>query len=94
MPDVKGVACYPKFLTVVSLSQRDPGHARQAAVIAAQCGTGAYMGRYVVVVDDDFDPFDMNDVMWALYTRTDPSKDIDLIRRCWSGPLDPIIRHE
>ena len=23
--------------------------------------------------------------------RVDPEKSIDIIRRCWSGPLDPII---
>jgi 3-polyprenyl-4-hydroxybenzoate decarboxylase len=24
-------------------------------------------------------------------SRSDPEKDIDIVRRCWSGPLDPII---
>ncbi|MBI3000671.1 MAG: UbiD family decarboxylase, partial [Deltaproteobacteria bacterium] len=28
---------------------------------------------------------------WAMATRSDPDADIDIIRRCWSGPLDPII---
>jgi hypothetical protein len=26
-----------------------------------------------------------------LCTRTDPIKDIDVMRRCWSNPIDPII---
>ena len=30
--------------------------------------------------------------MWALCTRSDPEKDIDLIRRAWSTPLDTMIR--
>ena len=61
-------------------------------MIAAQCGTGAYLGRYVVVVDDDVDVYDMNDVLWAMCTRVGSCvKDMDLIRRAWSGPLDPII---
>src|SRR5262245_23382332 len=42
-------------------------------------------------VDDDVDVYDMNDVLWAMCTRVDPVKDMDLIRRAWSGPLDPII---
>jgi len=92
VPDVRGVACYQgRFFTAVSIKQRYPGHAKQAAMIAAQCGTGAYLGRYVVVVDDDVDVYDMNDVLWAMCTRVDPVKDMDLIRRAWSGPLDPII---
>ena len=92
VPDVKGVACYQgRFFTAVAIRQRYPGHAKQAGLIAAQCHTGAYLGRYVVVVDDDIDVFDFNDVLWALCTRVDPVKDLDIVRRCWSGPLDPII---
>lgn len=95
VPDVKGVAIYQgSFLTIISISQRYPGHAKQAAVVAAQCHTGAYMGRYTVVVDDDIDVYDINDVIWAVCTRSDPEADIDLLRRCWSGPLDPIIPRE
>ena len=60
-------------------------------MIAAQCQTGAYLGRYVVVVDDDIDVYDMNDVLWAMCTRVDPPVDTDFIRRAWSGPLDPVI---
>src|SRR5262249_25692975 len=32
------------------------------------------------------------EVMWAVSTRCDPDSDIDIIRRMWSGPLDPIVR--
>ena len=58
VPDVTGVWCHPAgggFFTVVSIKQRYPGHARQAGMIASQCRSGAYLGRYVVVVDDDVD---------------------------------------
>jgi 3-polyprenyl-4-hydroxybenzoate decarboxylase len=30
-------------------------------------------------------------VMWAMSSRSDPVEDIEILRRCWSGPLDPII---
>ena len=49
------------------------------------------MGRYVVVVDEDIDVADINEVLWSICTRTDPEKSIEIIRRCWSGPPDPII---
>jgi 4-hydroxy-3-polyprenylbenzoate decarboxylase len=92
VPDIRGVACYQgRFFTAVSIKQRYPGHAKQAGLIAAQCHTGAYLGRYAVVVDDDIDVWDINDILWALCTRVDPVEDIDFVRRCWSGPLDPII---
>ncbi len=93
VPDIKGVWCHPaggRFLTVISLQQRYPGHARQAAVIASQC-SGAYLGRYVVVVDDDVDITNSEEVLWALSSRSDPAESIEILRRAWSGPLDPRI---
>jgi 4-hydroxy-3-polyprenylbenzoate decarboxylase len=49
------------------------------------------LGRYVIVVDDDIDVTNTNDVLWALATRSNPDQDIEIVRRCWSGALDPII---
>ncbi len=95
VPDVRGVWCHPaggtRLLVIVSIKQRYAGHARQAALAAMSCRAGAYLGRYVVVVDDDIDPTNTWDVLWAICTRSDPEKDIDIIRKMWSGPLDPII---
>jgi 4-hydroxy-3-polyprenylbenzoate decarboxylase len=77
------------MFNVISIKQAYAGHARQAAVLAASCQSGAYLGRFVVVVDDDIDPADLDQVIWAMCTRCDPAEDIDFIRRAWSGPLDP-----
>jgi len=44
-----------------------------------------------VVVDEDVDVTDLQEVMWAVCTRSDPEESIDIVRRCWSGPLDPRI---
>ncbi len=96
VPDVKGVwsheAAGARLMNVVSIKQRYPGHAKQAGAVAAQCGAGARMSRYIVVVDDDIDPSDLQEVIWAIATRSDPEHSIDIMRRCWSGPLDPTIR--
>ena len=95
VPDIKGVYLPPpaqRFMIVVAIKQRYPGHAKQAALVACQCHAGAYLGRYVVVVDDDIDITDTNEVLWAICTRSDPATSVDLLRRCWSGPLDPIIQ--
>ena len=95
IPDIKGVwyheAAGVNFFVVVSIRQRYPGHARQAAFVAAQCqAAGNHLGRYVVVVDDDVDPTDLNEVIWAIGTRSNPERDIDIIRNTYSSPLDPI----
>ncbi len=94
VPDVKGVWAHPaggRFLTVVSIKQRYPGHARQAGLIASQCRSGAYLGRYVVVVDDDVDITNSEEFLWVLSSRSDPAQSIEIQRRAWSGPLDPRI---
>jgi 4-hydroxy-3-polyprenylbenzoate decarboxylase len=95
IPDVTGVWCHEvggcRLLNVVAIKQRYPGHSRQAGHMATACRAGAYLGRYTIVVDDDIDITDLNDVMWAVCTRSDPAKSIDIIQRFWSGPLDPII---
>jgi 4-hydroxy-3-polyprenylbenzoate decarboxylase len=49
------------------------------------------MNKYVVVVDDDIDVTDMQDVLWAMCTRSDPERSIEILHRCRSGPLDPPI---
>jgi UbiD family decarboxylase len=95
IPDVKGVWMSEvgvQQLTIVSIKQRYPGHARQAAFLASQNRPAAYHGRYLIVVDHDIDPSDLQQVMWALCTRSDPEKDIEIIRRAWSTPLDTMIR--
>jgi 4-hydroxy-3-polyprenylbenzoate decarboxylase len=94
VPDVHAVWAHPsggRFMTVVAIRQRYPGHARQAALIASQCRSGAYLGRYVIVVDEDIDITNSEEVIWAISSRSDPSRSIDILRRCWSGPLDPAI---
>ncbi len=95
VPDIQGVWCPPegntRLFTVVSIKQRYPGHARQAGILASQCHAAAYLGRFTVVVDEDIDPCDMKDVIWAMTTRCDPVEDIEILRRCWSSPLDPIL---
>jgi 3-polyprenyl-4-hydroxybenzoate decarboxylase len=49
------------------------------------------MARIVVVVDDDVDPSNLNDVMWAVATRCEPSEQLDIVRNAWSSALDPRI---
>lgn len=77
-----------QLMTVVALKQGYAGHAKRAALIAA---ANSYMGRIVVVVDEDVDPSNLADVMWAVTTRAEPSEDVDIIRNAWSSSLDPRI---
>jgi len=90
--DVVGVWQHvAQLMTVVAIRQRYAGHAKRAALIAA---AQSYMGRLVVVVDDDVDPSNLADVMWAVTTRCEPSEQIDIVRNAWSSALDPRIPDE
>src|SRR5262249_44285124 len=80
-----------QLMTVISLKQRYAGHAKRAGLIAAG---NSYMGRIVVVVDEDVDPSNLADVMWAVTTRCEPSESVDIIRNAWSSSLDPRILPE
>jgi UbiD family decarboxylase len=80
-----------QLMTVVALRQRYDGHAKRAALVAA---AHSYMARLVVVVDEDIDPSNLADVMWAVATRCEPADGIDIVRKAWSSALDPRIRPE
>jgi 4-hydroxy-3-polyprenylbenzoate decarboxylase len=94
VPGIAGVYAHPAAasgwgLVVVSLRQLYAGHVAQVLALAAQCPAAAYYTKWVIAVDDDVDPTDFNQVMWALSTRCNPSDDIDLLRKTWSTGLDP-----
>src|SRR2546422_490349 len=78
VPDVRAVWAYEiggaRMFNVVSIRQRYAGHARQAGHILNQCGVGAYMSRYSVVVDEDIDPSNLQEVMWAVATGRCPRR--------------------
>lgn len=102
VPDVRGVWCFVGGsaagggapFVVVSIKQRYNGHAQQAAVAALGCRAGNYHGRFVIVVDDDIDPANLGEVIWAISTRCDPKSAITIIDNCWSTPLDPAMPPE
>jgi 3-polyprenyl-4-hydroxybenzoate decarboxylase len=68
-----------------------PGHSKRAGHIACQCHVGAYCGKYVIVVDEDIDVSNLDELIWAMLTRSDPATSIDIITGAWSTPLDPRI---
>jgi len=55
--------------------------------LAAQCAGGSYYTKWVVIVDEDVDPTDLEQVIWAMSTRCSPTEDIDILRNTWSTSL-------
>lgn len=98
VPEVKGVWCheagYSRAFTVVCIRQIYAGQARLAGHVACQCRPGAISGRFVVVVDDDIDPSNLDQVVWAMCSRCDPVTGLDLVNGTIGTPLDPLAEME
>ena len=87
--DVTGVWGFNNgLLTVIALRQRYAGHAKQALLTAAGFRHGD-MKCYYVAVDDDIDPTNLDEVLWAMCTRVDPATAVDIIHNAWTADLDP-----
>lgn len=93
VPEVRGVYATPAggsgTINVISIKQVYGGHARQAGHVAAGCGGSAYMTRFIIIVDEDIDPSNTDEVMWAMGTRCDPATSIDVMSDCLASALDP-----
>jgi 2,5-furandicarboxylate decarboxylase 1 len=90
LPNVKAVhvphSTCGAFVAIVSMKKTAEGEPQMA--IMAALGTELYT-KYVIVVDDDVDIFDINDVFWAIATRVRAEKDILLIPGVKGAILDP-----
>ncbi|HWP34487.1 MAG TPA: UbiD family decarboxylase [Thermodesulfobacteriota bacterium] len=94
VPNVTGVWVHEagagRTFNVVAIKTSYCGHSRQAGILATQLAPTSYGGKWVIVVDDDIDPSNMYEVLWAMGTRCDPATDIEIIRKNWSSKIDPV----
>ena len=90
-----GDALQARELVKLRVLPNSPYTAREAAAaLAGACQPGALMNKYVVVVDEDIDPTKLDEVVWAISTRSDPARDIDILRECLSSAAEPTLRPE
>ena len=75
-------------LAIISIKKRYPGQAKK--VMMGLWGMGQLsLTKMFVVVDDDINVHDMNDVIWAITTRTDAARDTIIINNTPTDTLDP-----
>ena len=74
------------FMAFIAMKKIAEGEPQMA--IMGTFGTELYT-KYVIVVDDDVDIFNINDVMWAIATRVRAEKDIVFIPDAKGAVLDP-----
>ena len=93
IPGIEAVYCPPeaggRFMTVVAIKQKYYGHAVQVGHAVVATTTGNYRTKICIVVDDDIHPDHMEEVLWALATRTDASRSVQVFKRTFGEELDP-----
>jgi len=76
-------------MAVVAIEQRYYGHAVQVGHAVAATTTGNYRTKICVVVDDDIHPDNIDEVLWAMATRSDPARSVQVFKRTFGNELDP-----
>lgn len=92
-PDIRGVwiPTHGMGIVIIALTQRYPSHAHQVGAFVAST---IYLGRFVIVVEDDVDITNMEEVMWAVGSRCDPPTSITFLDGMRSSALDPRLTPE
>lgn len=72
-------------LAVVTIKKQYPGHAKRVMMGVWSFLRQFMYTKFVIVTDDDINPRDWNDVIWAMTTRMDPGRDTTIID---STPID------
>ncbi len=72
-------------MAVVSMKKQYPGHAKRVMMGVWSFLRQFMYTKFVIVVDDDVNARSWEDVIWAITTRMDPSRDTTLIE---STPID------
>lgn len=73
-------------LVVIQMGKQNPAQPWQA--LRATAALDPTYGKIIIAVDEDIDPNDLDSVVWALATRTQPHLDIEIIQGR-ASMLDP-----
>ena len=79
------------FNLIISLKKCTEGEPMRAAMAALSASNFI---KHVIVVDDDINPEDKAQVMWALASRVQADTDLTVLKNLQGQVLDPSLRHE
>jgi len=75
--------------TIISTKSRVSGYGKIVGAKLLATPHGLVYPKFIVIVDEDIDPFNLNEVMWALVTRFRAERDLVLIPNAPGSTLDP-----
>lgn len=92
IPGIRGVhfpaASGAWGMAIVSLNQRYPAHSRTVAHALLGSKMGAFL-KNVVIVDEDIDPFNLDEIWWTMVSRLQASRGITVLQRGKTAFMDP-----
>ena len=74
---------------IVSTKSRLGGYGKAVAMRLLSTPHGMPYTKIAIIVDEFVDPFNLEQVMWALTTRVRPDKDVFKVPHAPGMPLDP-----
>ena len=90
IPQVRGINLTPAsngyFHCVVSIEKSNDGDGKTAIM---NCFAASHPLKLVIAVDSDVDPFDLEDVEWALATRFQAERGMIVVNGARGSSLDP-----
>lgn len=78
-------AAAARLHAIIQIEKRSDGDAKQAALAAFASDKDL---KHVVVVDEDVDPFNMEEVEWAIATRCQADQDVFIVPGAKGSPLE------
>ncbi len=75
--------------TIISSRMRFGGFAKTLALRLLSTPHGITYPKFIIVVDEDIDPFDLQQVMWAITVRFRPERDLVVIPNAPGSTVDP-----
>jgi len=90
-PEIEAInAIYTSgFCTIISSKMRFGGFAKTLGCRLLSTPHGITIPKLIIVVDEDIDPFDLQQVIWAITVRFRPERDLVMIPNAPGSILDP-----
>jgi 4-hydroxy-3-polyprenylbenzoate decarboxylase len=89
---VKMINCPPEGDSILSaIIQISPYYVGHSWDVGRTWLSSSNHCKYVVIVDEDINPFDLGEVWWAIMTRTQGTRDIEILRWGKMSKSDPSI---
>ncbi len=99
LKEIPGYRCFHMTIggtrrnCIIQIEKRFEGHGKMAALAALGTAAGRDI-KTLIVVDIDVNPYDWDEVDWALSTRFDPIKDVEVLTGLPGNPVDPSMAPE